>query len=189
MDTVLKIRAASLSPELVEDLKKQIGQSTELEIHIHNAPDSTEWLTETRFWELIALIGWGKAEDEDAMLEPLIVALAELPAACIFQFEDILSEKLWRLDTAAHARASLEEGQTEEEISVDYFLYDRCGVVACGKEKYEEVLRRPAAWPVGLSFEGLLNVSHEAFERKTGGEFFHVPAFNYETYSNEKGWE
>ena len=42
--------------------------------------------------------------------------------------------------------------------------------------------------PADLTFESLLYVSMAAYERKTGKKFVAASAFNYETYSNKKGW-
>ena len=188
MDTVFRINAAALNEAFVEDLKKQFGQVAELEIHVRNAPDSAEIFTEDRFWSIIALFDWSKEGNDEAVVEPAVAALAQMPLACIHQFEDILSEKLWLLDTSAHAKASL-GNHPEESLSVDYFLYDRCAVVANGKSFYEDVLNHPTNFPVGVSFSALLNITSDAYERKTGQDFVHVPVFNYETYSNINGWK
>ena len=53
----------------------------------------------------------------------------------------------------------------------------------------EKVLCNPAEFPVGRSFEELLYVAGAAYQKQTGGEVFtHLPAYDYETYSNENGW-
>lgn len=111
-----------------------------------------------------------------------------LSASAIHQFEDILSEKLWLLDTEAHALASL-GGNADERLSEDLFLYDRCFVVASGQSFFEKVLRDPTAFPLAISFSPLLRLASLAYERKMGEKFVHIPAYDYETYSNENGWE
>jgi Protein of unknown function (DUF4240) len=188
MDTVVRINAGALNEAFVEDLKKEFGQAAELEIHVRNAPDSAEILTKNRFWEIIDLLDWSKEGDNDAVTEPVIAALAQMPVACIHQFEDILSEYLWLLDTEKHALASL-AGAEAATLSVDYFLYDRCAVVANGRAFFEKVLHNPQEFPHETSFSPLLNIASAAYERKTGSNFIHLPAFNYETYSNEAGWQ
>ncbi len=106
------------------------------------------------------------------------------------QFDDILSEKLYLLDGIEYARNTGESAwKPGKYMSVDGFLYDRCCVVANGKAFYEQVLKDPAQMPKDLSFGALLRVAHEAFKRKTGKNLDYVPAFNYETYSNEEGWK
>jgi hypothetical protein len=145
-------------------------------------------LSEAHFWQLIAALDWSKPGDEGAAAEPLVAALASRSVADIHRFQDILSEKLWHLDTEAHALASLGEAQSKR-LSADYFLYDRCYVVAQGRAFYEKVLHRPVEFPVGKSFEELLHVASMAYGRKTGEPvFLHTPAYDYETYSNENGW-
>lgn len=186
MDTVLRINVASLNDTLVEDLKQQFGQAAELEIHVRNAPDSAAMLNENGFWDLIGLLDWSKA-DEDAIVEPLLEALSQMSVANIHQFADILSKQLWLLDTEAHALAS-RGGNDQKPLSVDYFLYDRCRVVAGGKDFFKKVLKTPSEWPVGASFESLLYAADEAYERKTGKQLVHIPAHNYETHSNQSGW-
>jgi hypothetical protein len=100
-----------------------------------------------------------------------------------------LSEKLWYLDTKQHAQVFLDDPEEEGYLSVDDFLYARCTVVANGREYYEAVLADPSQMPVDFTFEPLLSVAMTAYKRKTGKQFMALPAFNYETYSNKKGWE
>jgi Protein of unknown function (DUF4240) len=64
-----------------------------------------------------------------------------MPIGNIHQFQDILSEKLWRLDTEKHANASL-NNDPNAILSVDYFLYDRCCVVANGKVNILMLMRK-----------------------------------------------
>ncbi len=86
-------------------------------------PPLPEPLTEAHFWEIVALLDWSKTGVEEAIAEPLMNALADMPEEAIRQFQDILSEKLWHLNTAAHALAWL-GNDPSKHISVDYFLYD-----------------------------------------------------------------
>ena len=65
--------------------------------------------------------------------------------ANVYQFQDTLSKKLWNLDTRAHAAVFMPEEEEEEYLSVNDFLYARCGVVANGREYYEQVIKTPAA--------------------------------------------
>ena len=61
-------------------------------------------MTEQQFWELISLLDWKKLGNDDAVVRPLVKALAKLPEKEIFAFDDILAKKLHALDTEAHAR-------------------------------------------------------------------------------------
>ncbi len=163
MDTVLRMKAAALSPAFVEDLKQQVGQYADVEIHVRNAPDSAEWLTEDQFWALIAQLDWSKEGDDAAVTAPVVAALAAMPVASIYRFQDLLSEKLWLLDTRAHAQVFLDEDDNDDHyLSVDDFLYSRCGVVANGREAYEGVPQQPEKMPLDISFEPLLFVASDA---------------------------
>ena len=185
MTTSLHINLNALDESFIEELRQRYG-AAEVEILLPETPQ--DWLTEDGFWQLIERLDWENEGDDNAVIEPLVQVLANLPLANIHQFEDILAEKLWLLDTRTHAEASIRD-EEDDYVSVDGFLYDRCCVVANGKELYEEVLHDPSQFPTGLSFERLLSVAPLAYERKTGKTFVHIPRKSYETYSNEVGWE
>ncbi len=185
MGTTLHINLNALDESYIEELRQRFG-AAELEIRVPEIPE--DWLTEEGFWRLIDCLDWSKQGDDDAVIEPVVQALADMPTANIHQFEDILAEKLWLLDTRQHAEASTRD-KDNDYLSVDGFLYDRCCIVANGKAFYDAVLHDPSKFPTGLSFERLLAVAHLAHERKTGKEFVHISKKSYETYSNETGWE
>ena len=184
MTTSIRLRAQDLDAALLADLKAQFGNA-EMEIRVHEAPDASGMLTETVFWELIDRLNW-EAPDNQATIEPLVTALADGPVANIYQFQDLLSEKLWLLDTRTHAEAFA--GFSDEDISVDAFLYARCGIVAEGKDYFNHILTHPNEMPNDLDFAPLLRVAKKAYERKTGKNMTILPAYNYETHSNTQGW-
>jgi Protein of unknown function (DUF4240) len=183
-DTVLHIPLPALDEQLIQELKDQFGPA-ELEIRIQKR--TADWLTEDEFWRIIDRLDWDKTGDDDAVLAPAVAALAASPIAAIHQFEDILAEKLWHLDTQKHAEASL-GGDPGAILSADGFLYDRCCVVANGKDYYYRVLKNPDQMPVGLSFGRLLSLADQAYILKTGKALIHIPKFNYETCSNVGAW-
>lgn len=185
MMTTLHINLGALNEAMVEELRQQYGPAAELEISVPEKPEA--WLTEPEFWQIIALFDWSKTGDDEAVIAPAVAHLAKLPLSHIHQFQDILSRKLWLLDTSAHANASL-RNDPQAELSADYFLYDRCCVVANGRDFFEKVLHDPTQMPAGYSFSRLLSVAPKAYRMKTGKDFVHVPACNYETYSNAEGW-
>lgn len=187
MDTVLNIRAQDLDHALVDALKEQFGNA-QVEIRVYNIPEEAGMLSETGFWELIAQLDWSQ-QDKEKIIEPVVVALSKMPVANIYQFQDLLSKKLWNLDTRAHANAFAPETEEEDYLSVDDFLYARCGVVAKGQIFYKEVLQNPETMPNDHTFSPLLRIAHKAYERKTGNKMMIPAAFNYETYSNSLGWE
>lgn len=186
MDTILRVKSMALNAQLAEDIRQEVGQLADVEIRTHHAGTDSEWLTEDYFWALIDQLDWSKEGDDEAVIAPVIEALVSMPLLNIYRFQDIFSEKLWLLDTQAHAEASVDD--PEGYISSDGFLYDRCCVVANGKSFYESVLNDPARWPKGSSFEALLHVAADAYKQKTGREFTYISTYNYETGSNEAGW-
>jgi hypothetical protein len=123
------------------------------------------------------------------VIAPAVAALAQMSVADIKRFEDTLADKLYALDTEAHAREIGEEAFVPgKTFSVDWFLYERCAVVANGSRYYESVLADPTQMPKDMEFEALLSVGSTAHERKTGHHLDHVTPLSYETYSNEAGW-
>ena len=103
-------------------------------------------MTQKTFWMLIGLLDWKKLGDDDAVVRPLVKALAKLPEKEIFSFEDHLAEKLYALDTEAHARQLGADSYKGPDafFSEDNFLYARCSVVVNGAEFHEQVLTAPA---------------------------------------------
>ena len=188
MTAVLKMNIQELSLKFVEDLKKQFAHS-EVEIRVYEEPMTRSTLTLDDFWSIIEQLDWSKEGDSKAVVEPIVQILQKQTSAQLYRFADILSEKLWNLDTKKHAQVFLEDPEEEGYLSVDDFLYARCAVVANGRDYYEEVLNNPKEMPKDLTFEPLLYVAMTAYELKTDKEFMFVPAFNYETYSNKEGWK
>lgn len=184
MDSI-KLRLHELGPDLIRDLKQRYGDAS-LEIIIHNQPAAAGIMDENCFWNLIALLNWAKSGDDDAVIEPAVEALSKMSVEDIYRFADILSEKLWQLDTAAHAQPFIQKHK-QGYLSVDDFLYVRCCVVANGKDAFEYVLQHPESIP-DLSFSRLLHLPGRAYERKTGEKMNYISVYNYETYSNENGW-
>lgn len=188
MGNTIKIPLRNVDADMFQDLQEKYPDA-ELNIEIgQHRPDGL--LTEQRFWELIDLLDWNEEGDDDAVAAPLVNALAALPVRQIFDFADILSQKLYLLDGVEYARHIGESAwQPGAYFSVDYFLYVRCCAVANGKEAYEKILKNPELMPKDMDFEPLLYVPSDAFEQKTDMTWDYLPAFNVETYSNKAGWE
>lgn len=188
MPTIVNISVDDLDTKFVEELKQGFAHA-DLEIRVQEQPNQPSFFTEADFWNVIKLLDWSKEEDDSQVVAPLINYLALQPLAHIYRFSDILSEKLWQLDTRAHAQVFLDDPEEEGYLSVDDFLYTRCAVVANGKDYYEKVLNNPQLMPPDLTFEPLLYIALKAYKQKTNKHFISASAFNYETYSNKKGWE
>ncbi len=188
MQTVLNINIDDIDTKFVEKLKRDFAHA-DVEIRLKEQKDRTPPFLETDFWDVIEMLDWTQEDDDEKIVEPLIAFLADRPISHIYRFSDMLAEKLWRLDTYAHAKVFLDDPEEEGYLSVDDFLYTRCAVVANGKAYYEKILKNPQLTPPDLTFEPLLYIALKAYKRKTGKNFTTVSAYNYETYSNKKGWQ
>jgi len=149
-------------------------------------------MDEATFWSLIDRFDWTKEEDDDAIIEPAVLALALLPDSQIAGFQQILARKLYNLDGRAWARESGEQiwFGDPDRVAADAFLYARCLVVANGREFYDAVLADPATMPKDADFEAILMLAADAYDRKTGlvWEELDDTDVSYETFSNEAGW-
>jgi len=147
-------------------------------------------MTDVQFWEIIALFDWGKSGDDKAVIESAVEQLSQHSVQDILKFADILSEKLYSLDTEEHAREIGEFAYADEDdyLSSEWFLFARCCVVANGAGFYQNVLSYPEDFPKDLEFEYLLTVPRVAYERKTGEDYDYTPLKNVETNSNLDGW-
>jgi Protein of unknown function (DUF4240) len=187
MTTVLKINAQDLKHSFIDDLKVNYGDS-DVEIRVQEAQKEVVRFTEKDFWNIISKLDWTDEENNEQILAPAIKALQQLSIAQIYQFNDKLSEKLWQLDTKSHAQPLIEEDK-DGYFSEDEFLYARCCVVANGQIYFEKILNNPTDFPTDKTFEDLLYIASEAYNRKTGKKFIIAPAYNYETGSNKMGWQ
>ncbi len=188
MTAVIKINVTDLNEQMIRGLQEKYGKA-ELEIHVRSETEK-EILPEEAFWEIIDMLDWEKEGYDEVVIEPVVQHLSKLPVSYIYQFLDKLSEKLYLLDTQAHAMYSGENAyKADGFFSGDTFLYQRCCVVANGKAFYEEVLNDPSKMPQDLTFELLLSIAWEAYQRKTGEEMEYLPIYNYETFSNKEGWK
>lgn len=147
-------------------------------------------MDDATFWSLIGRMDWRHEGDEDEVAAPAGRALARLSVEEIRGFEERMTEKLFALDGRAWARESGDAWWGDDNLSVDGFLYTRCGAVALGRAHYEAVLADPTRMIKNFWFEKLLYVAAEAFERKTGREADDelMVGQSYETFSNLAGW-
>lgn len=143
MTTEIKIPLRSLNESVIRDLKEKYPEA-EISVELH--PDRNKApLSEAYFWEIISLLDWSKAGDDEAVVEPAKARLASGSVRHIFEFADLLSEKLYALDARKYALHIGEDSWSPDlYFSVDNFLYARCCVVANGRDMYEKVLYDPA---------------------------------------------
>jgi len=183
--------------ESIEKAKKAI--KTQLKSKLkkgYKMGEKPDWnnkpMNNETFWQILGLFNWRKQGNDDAVIEPAVKILAQFKVAEIYKFYDILNQKLFALDTKAHAKEIGSEAYNEEDkyLSADWFLYSRCACLTNGEGYYENVLKNPAAFPKDMEFETLITVARVAYELKTGKEWDYYNAeFSYETFSNEAGWK
>lgn len=183
MTTKISVPITAFDEEFLHRLKARFNAHTRIDIQVVEM-DEEPFLKETEFWDIISLLDWEAVTRED-VLAPAIEALAQRPISHIYQWDDFMAEKLFQLDTAAHAHIAY---PGSEDISEDGFLYIRAAVVAKGRKHFEEVLKSPERLNPDEDFEPLLSLAALAYEQKTGRAFDYISPVNYETYSNPAGW-
>ncbi|MDX2164540.1 MAG: DUF4240 domain-containing protein [Gammaproteobacteria bacterium] len=166
MTTVLNVSLDDLSSQFINDLKQKFSTTTiEVEIRLQDQSPADDLFSDDDFWSVIDKIDWSKKGSENK-IAPAMQVLSQMPVVNICLFADKLSEKLFQLDTRAHAN-TYAANEPENFISADDFLYARCAVIAEGKEYYEKVLNDPAQMPEDIIFEPLLYLADDAFEAKS----------------------
>lgn len=172
------------------ELLEPISNSTEnIEVIVTFLGNINETLDEQSFWGLIDILNWNE-ESDFKIIAPLIEKLSTFSKDSICNFKEILSEKLYHLDTMAHAKEIGNRAYSENShnFSPDIFLFARSLVVAKGKEFYNRVLHNPSLMPKNVDFELLLYAANDAYKVKTSEELKYIPKFIPETFFNKKGW-
>ncbi|MCB1194111.1 MAG: DUF4240 domain-containing protein [Leptospiraceae bacterium] len=146
-------------------------------------------MNERIFWEIIELLDWNKKTIKD-ILQKAIEKLSQMSIQDIYEFQEMLSEKLFDLDTKKHAENIGSRCYSETTtFSPDIFLYSRASVIAEGKEFYNQVLSNPELMPKDMDFEYLLYLAPDAYKLKTGKDWNYTPVrYPYETFFNKEGW-
>jgi hypothetical protein len=143
-------------------------------------------MDEDLFWQIIESFDWAYEGYDVNVMEPAVNLLSQMTEDDLRQFDEILAEKLYALDTQAHGRAV---GFGIDYFSVDSFLYTRCAVVINGRSFYDQVLKNPHDMPKDLSFESVLSLADDAAEKMGLEDYWHDTRVSYETFSNEEGWK
>ncbi len=182
MTTPLRVNIKDINLQFFKDLEETAGASAQLEIKVESNRCGEGLFNEDQFWQAIELLDW-KQKNRADVVEPLVASMSKMPMSSIYLFQDILSEKLFNIDTKEHAKAYMKQ-QNDDYFSVDDFLYVRCAAVAEGREYYENILNNPTELSDQIDFEHILSVAADAYKRKTGRDFDYVPLYNYESKSN-----
>ena len=188
MTNTLRYPLRNISPETIQDLQEKYPNAS-VRIELNDEP-AEGGLSEQGFWNMISLLDWTYTGDDDAVIEPVVTALANSPLRHIYDFKDILSQKLYLLDGAAYARYIGESAYDEasNDFNEDVFLFARCCAVANGQAVFNEILKHPEKMPKDLEFEPLLRIANEAHKRQKGTVLRYVSAYSVETFSNSNGW-
>ena len=165
----LRYPLRNISPDTILDLQEKYPNAS-VRIELNGQP-AEGGLSEEACWALIDRLDWSKEGNDVAVMEPVVDALAAGPLRHLYDFKDILSRKLYLLDTEDHTRNMGESAYREEadSFSPDGFLFARCGMVANGREVYEQV--RIKLWPT-------VEVGHSCCSLKISVRFFQTQFFD-----------
>lgn len=147
-------------------------------------------MSDDNFWKLFLLLDWSQRDDQE-VIEPLVRYLSGRSVYEIRNFADILSHKLYLLDTKKHAENMGKNSYSDKSkiFSVDGFLQRRCLVVARGKIIYNEILADPLKMPQTNGFATLLDIVPQAYYRQVGKPFIYDTPYSFETFSNREAWD
>ncbi len=182
---VLRYSLRNISPQTLIELQEHYPNAS-VDIKLSYKP-TKEGLSEADFWALIARLDWSKTGNDAAVIAPVINALSKANFRHIIDFADILSHKLFLLDSEIYGQQD-EATTIDADFVADRFLYTRCCVVANGLIFFNHVRRHPTEMPHQLAFAALLRIPNEAFKQQTGKPLDHVWAYPIETFSNTLGW-
>lgn len=101
------------------------------------------------FWTTMELCDWSKEGDDDKVLNPLIKYLSKQDDCIIFEFDDLMTELLYDLDTEKLADQC---EKVDPLMCDDTFLYSRCAALINGPDFYEKVKRGGNEKGMGYGF-------------------------------------
>ena len=185
MTNVLNYPLHNISPQTLRDLQEHYPNAS-VQIQLSEAPQRGG-LAEADFWDLIAQLDWSQEGNDTAVIEPVVQALTKAPLRHIYDFADILSHKLYLLDTEIYVNAQ-RDILNDADFVADRFLYVRCCVVANGFSFFKHIQQNPTEMPIDTLFAPLLRIPNEAYRRKVGKPLAHIWAYPIETFSNTSGW-
>ena len=138
---------------------------------------------ETEFWELVKQIDMVSVDAEDCAtgVEPITNALSKSSPEKILNFHEIMSQKLFALDSEARCEVSCGSG--------DGFLYQRCYMIAQGLDNFQKALQSETHICGDFDWcESLLYVAREAWAKTQKTEWDFEASVSYETGSNAALW-
>lgn len=141
------------------------------------------------FWNTMERCDWSKEGSDDEVLAPVVKYLSKQDDTAIFEFDDLMSELLYHLDTKQLADQC---EKAEPYMSDDSFLYSRCVALINGPAYYEKAKagKKSELWT--MEFEALLYIPQRAWakkHKKSEEDYPHIAPLSYETGSNTEGWK
>lgn len=141
------------------------------------------------FWDTMGLCDWKYEGSDDKVLRPVIEYLSKQDDSKIFEFDDLMSELLYGLDTRQLADQCR---KADLYMSDDSFLYSRCVALINGPQYYEKVKNGKQKDLWNMEFEALIYVPSRAWALKhqnSVDKYPHISPWSYETGSNKNGWK
>ena len=140
-------------------------------------------MQDDEFWNLLKLIDMNAVDAEDCAsgVAPVAKALETKQAPEIQAFHELMTAKLFALDSEARCRVSCGSG--------DGFLYQRCYILASGAKSYKKALQSETHICGDFDWcESLLYVAREAWGKTQSKEWDFEASVSYETGSNIALW-
>ena len=185
MTNVLNYPLHNISPQTLRDLQEHYPNAS-VQIQLSETPQRGG-LAESDFWDLIEQLDWSQEGNDTAVIEPVVQALTKAPLRHIYDFADILSHKLYLLDTEIYVDAH-KDILNDADFVADRFLYIRCCIVANGFSFFKHIQQNPTEMSIDTLFAPLLRIPNDAYRRKVGKPLAHIWAYPIETFSNTSGW-
>lgn len=141
------------------------------------------------FWHTMELCDWESEGDDTKVLKPVIEHLSKQSDNIIFEFDNLMTELLYALDTR---KLAAQCKKTDPYMSDDTFLYSRCVALINGKEYYEKVKRGGEKGVWNMEFEALIYVPQKAWALKHKSSVDAYPysaPLSFETGANKDGWK
>ncbi len=152
-------------------------------------PKKTVKYTDLEFWAVIDLLDFDYLGNDDKVIEPAVKYLKNETLEKIYGFENMLAQKLFKLDGIDFAKAIGSFAYNSNQPFVkSWFLKSRCCTIANGKDFYEKTLQNPQLMPKDLEFSAITNIAPKAYYQKTGDVLNLKTKYDKQTFANKQAW-
>lgn len=151
------------------------------------------------FWDTMEKVDWSTEGDGDneKILKPVVDYLASLDDDKIFQFEELMTQLLYDLDSRTlfehyiRIHYSNTDGPISDAMRTD-FLYTRCAALINGEQFYQDMKSGEYYYKnLRYEFEPILYVSQNAWGQKhneDSADYPNITTISCETGSNHALW-